>query len=108
MTAVRALTAEDSINPSAGKSSPGHGEEIPDRLPAVGAKHAAGRVARLLARQKSSTPRNILARPDAAHRHALAPAFVNSRISIHRLSAGRADVAGRDRIGADAVGRPLH
>src|SRR3974377_1605648 len=40
------------VDPAARKSTPRHGKKIPDRLAAVGADHAAGRVARLVASEK--------------------------------------------------------
>src|SRR6476646_10418732 len=88
------LSRNGSIDPSARKPPSRHGEEIADRLAAVGAEHAAGRVAGLIAGEENRRSRDVLAGADAAHRYALAPPFVDFRIGIHRLGAGRADVTG--------------
>src|SRR3974390_2265359 len=81
------------VDPAARKSTPPPGTKKPARLAPVGATHAAGRGARLVASEKYSRPGDVLARADAAHRHAFAATFVDFRIGIHRLGARRAGVA---------------
>src|SRR5450830_1343512 len=58
------------IDRPAGKSVPRHRQEIADRLPTVGADHAAGGVAHIVGSEKDHRPRNVLAQTDATHGHA--------------------------------------
>src|SRR5262249_9565183 len=97
-----------SIDPAAGEATAGHGKEVPDGLPAVGTENAAGSVARLITGKEHGGSCNVIAAAYAAHGHALAAAFEDLGVSVHGLGAGRADVAGRDGVGADSIGCPLH
>src|SRR5215470_1215568 len=97
-----------SIDTTARESATWHGKKIANRLSAIGADYATGRITRLVASEENRRPRDVLARADAAHRYTLAAAFVDFRIGIHRFGTGCADKPRCDCVCPDAVRHPFH